>query len=465
MGWLEKFFCLSVDEDDYVEFAKGEQVSPNFCRPGPSNTIRKEPWEKHEDAAVLVAYNDSLKEEWDMREDKELDLEKDSPEPPPETRVPLEVPSELPGGFDVFEVECVIGTVHGLAGMTGAHQAKHLMAAFDWGAATAPACGFWDALHLQMLQSDRAIDLKTAEPRLYAYLLGCVALWQKQENAKLAVEPTHKSETTTVDNYDAGFVPPGLVFSRGHEPSCRLARLMIDDGYMFEFLTDTSRDDWQPCGRDEQFDTEFIYRRVPAERQTQSILRGGRGGFVNGPQPEVPAHSAIVGGQNNFVADVVKTFGAKVVKVPAPAPSTLSEHLQKQGNEYLRELLVGVDYGYGDAVLKLMGDNLQLGLEDCEKNLRKHMLKLRERLLEEVQSWFCGNGRLLETGPEIVDCYLSCDRDGEWHLKECDPVTGGTLVREEICSRLAHHIILASDVCNLLQEQKVLCLMNLILRR
>jgi len=391
MGWLEKFFCLSVDEDDYVEFAKGEQVSPNFCRPGPINTIRKEPWEKHEDAAVLVAYNDSLKEEWDMREDKELDLEKDSPEPPPETRVPLEVPSELPGGFDVFEVECVIGTVHGLAGMTGAHQAKHLMAAFDWGAATAPACGFWDALHLQMLQSDRAIDLKTAEPRLYAYLLGCVALWQKQENAKLAVEPTHKSETTTVDNYDAG--------------------------------------------------------------------------FVNGPQPEVPAHSAIVGGQNNFVADVVKTFGAKVVKVPAPAPSTLSEHLQKQGNEYLRELLVGVDYGYGDAVLKLMGDNLQLGLEDCEKNLRKHMIRLRERLLEEVQSWFSGKGRLLETGPEIVDCYLSCDRDGEWHLKECDPVTGGTLVREEICSRLAHHIILASDVCNLLQEQKVLCLMNLILRR
>jgi hypothetical protein len=142
----------------------------------------------------------------------------------------------------------------------------------------------------------------------------------------------------------------------------------------------------------------------------------------------------------------------------------LADHLKIQGQKYLIDLLADVKYVYGDAVLKLCGNNLRLDVDEVTTNLRKAMLRLRERLLEEIQSWFGGNGRLLETGPEIVECYISC-RNGVWWLEEREAKSGKLGVAEEICSRLAHHLILASDVCNLLQEQKVMCLMNLILRR
>jgi hypothetical protein len=147
-----------------------------------------------------------------------------------------------------------------------------------------------------------------------------------------------------------------------------------------------------------------------------------------------------------------------------PASICLADHLKQKGELYFRTVLSDVKYDYEAAVARLCGDNARLDVDEVTTNLRKAMLRLRERLLEEIQSWFGGNGRLLETGPEIVECYISC-RNGVWWLEEREAKSGKLGVAEEICSRIAYHVILASDVCNLLQEQKVMCLMNLILRR
>ena len=91
------------------------------------------------------------------------------------------------------------------------------------------------------------------------------------------------------------------------------------------------------------------------------------------------------------------------------------------------------------------------------------MTSLCESLLDEVQEWFSGNGRLLDTGPEIVDCYLSCKDEGEWIISELDSKSGACLDWDTLESRSAYHIILASDFLTLDQEQKVLCLQNLTL--
>ena len=184
-----------------------------------------------------------------------------------------------------------------------------------------------------------------------------------------------------------------------------------------------------------------------------------------GQFPEKSTPQFIGGGQQSTI-DIRSSDGSRIGTCTITEAKTicLADHLKIHGQKYLIDLLSSVKYDYGDAVLKLCGNNLRLDVDEVQKNLRKHMVRLREQLIDEVQSWFCGNGRLLETCPEIVDCYLSC-RNGGWWLEERDATTGDTLVRNDICPRLAHHLILASDVCNLIQEQKVMCLMNLVLRK
>jgi hypothetical protein len=102
--------------------------------------------------------------------------------------------------------------------------------------------------------------------------------------------------------------------------------------------------------------------------------------------------------------------------IAEPAASIcLADHLKIHGQKYLIDLLADVKYVYGDAVLKLCGNNLRLDVDEVTKNLRKHMIVLREQLINEVESWFSGSGRLLETGPDIVECYLSRAKgDGLW---------------------------------------------------
>jgi len=73
----------------------------------------------------------------------------------------------------------------------------------------------------------------------------------------------------------------------------------------------------------------------------------------------------------------------------------------------------------------------------------------------EVAAWFRG-GRCLETGPAEVKCCLECTRQRRWYLYEQCATTGELISINEIDERIAWHIILASDVSNLLFEQKVM---------
>lgn len=148
--------------------------------------------------------------------------------------------------------------------------------------------------------------------------------------------------------------------------------------------------------------------------------------------------------------------------ITSPASICLAEHLKQKGDGYLQQLLADVNYVYGDAIMKLCGDNLRLDVDEVTSNLKGSMVRLRERLRDEVAAWFRGNGLLLETGPEIVECYLSC-KDHVWRISERNSLTRRMGVSEDICSRIAYHVMLASDVLTLQQEQKVMCLINLLL--
>lgn len=156
---------------------------------------------------------------------------------------------------------------------------------------------------------------------------------------------------------------------------------------------------------------------------------------------------------------------AKLLEELKPKPLSLADHLREQPEDYLRKLLVDVDYDYTNACRKLMSDELRLNQDDVKKNLNRHMVTLRNDLQSEVQTWFNGNGRLLNTGPEIVDCFIACSKRMTWHISEMGASSGCPLVETAVNSRIAYHLIVAADILDLEQEQKVLCLHNLTIRR
>jgi len=154
------------------------------------------------------------------------------------------------------------------------------------------------------------------------------------------------------------------------------------------------------------------------------------------------------------------------VKITEPKKVTLVEHLAKQNKDYLRLLLVEVNYDYEAAVLKLMGDCLQLDEAETRKSLKGRLLELLETLRDEVASCFNGSGRLLGTGPETVDCFLSCNSQFIWYLSERDSTNGALREQTPIASAFAHHLIQATDMgLTIEQDAKVRCLHNLMLLR
>jgi hypothetical protein len=531
MGWIEKFFCLSVDEECSTEIVPPSSDAIHRAMDGPIKKLTEQVDEEMLKKSPVVPYvNQGVAssdiEQWLMAERKAKNAV--------EVRGTKETVEGMRKREAKDSVEQSVPTKVSLPRNTKPDLIKHVLAGegrifkslgdmFDW-SDTPQGQAHWQSVASAYVardgwDADQRYRLKKSDREyLEAVLVAYYDSLKKEPEMLSDKDSSEPSDTTTVDSYDAGWLPPGHVFCRSHEPACRLARQMISDGYMFEFM---DRAVWHPCDPKENFEADGLYRQVLPGKQTQPILRGGRGEYVAGPQPEEPVklvleqptgetsappvagapcpackgptqamtfkhsgkdvdwcdrcktgqspekstHQFIGGGQQNTI-DIRSSDGSRIGTCTITEPKTicLADHLKIQGQKYFIDLLADVNYVYGDAVLKLCGNNLRLDVDEVQKNLRKHMVRLREQLIDEVQSWFCGNGRLLETGPEIVDCYLSCS-DNVWWLAEREAKSGNLGVAEEICSRLAHHLILASDVCNLLEEQKVMCLMNLILRR
>jgi len=90
-----------------------------------------------------------------------------------------------------------------------------------------------------------------------------------------------------------------------------------------------------------------------------------------------------------------------------------------------------------------------------EMMMRPAEPKSKRDVAAEVAAWF-RKGRCLETGPADVKCCLECTRQRRWYLHERCATTGELISSNEIDERIAWHLILASDVSNLLFEQKVM---------
>jgi hypothetical protein len=531
MGWLEKFFCLSVDEEEQRKaFCEG-----NFCRPGPINTIRKEPDErptleqaakgmaKLAEAAKKAGGKHAVQSAKETVEGMRKREPKDSPEKIAEQSVPVKVPRNtkpelikhvLKGEGRIFKSlgdmfdwsDTPQGQVHWQA-VASAYVARD-----GSDADQRYKLGKNDREYLEAVLVSYEDSLKTKFDPVAAadqIVSGIEKIgwpnkkeWDMREDKELDLEkdsppppPETRVPTKLPDSYQRAYVNDLLMKKhasardlwkafhwedtpQGNEYWKKVYDQLIKDSYMRlpsdakEYLRALQKLD-DECRQKEDREARQTVRQLRAEAaelkaeaaelkaeaaelkaealaMKQSIEESKHGVAVGGP---------IVGGQYHFIG------GGQTGTITESKTICLADHLKIHGQKYLIDLLVDVDYVYGDAVLKLCGNSPHLDVDEVTKELRKHMVVLREQLINEVQSWFSGRGRLLETGPEIVDCYLACSTDGQWLLWEKDSVTGGTLVREEICSRLAHHLILASDVCNLMEEQKVICLMNLILRR
>lgn len=149
---------------------------------------------------------------------------------------------------------------------------------------------------------------------------------------------------------------------------------------------------------------------------------------------------------------------------PVPSKSILlADHLESKPDTYLREILVAVNYDYDQAVERIVSHSIHLDHDEVHLHLKKHISMLRSSLRDEVRSWFNGKGRSLETGPAIVDCWLSYHPDGYWRLSERSIASDRVLIDSKIPARLAYHLILASDLMTVSQDQQTLCLHSLIL--
>lgn len=383
-----------------------------------------------------------------------LDLEKESPEPPPETRV------ALPEGWDRRKVEQLV--------REDVIDAKALYGAFVW-SSTAQGRPYWSDIYVEA--SINEIELSDQARRYlkqwlqlpYSLVEGghCEDMSGVITNADGTKEWGGPKEGPSYEMFMEGWAA-----AEAAQKKVEPVELVLDqpiDHRTGEVSRepqpgdDTPPDNWWQnhhphCGTQ--------YRGChPTACPSDHFDRTGK--WV----PDLAYDSsryAVAGGTENRSAASPYNFTATVVE---PAPVSLADHLAGQPAKYLRALLVEVDYDYGDAVLQFMADNLRLDVDEVTKNLRKHMLTLRESLIDEVASWFVGRGRALGTGyPDIVECYLSYDNN-VWRLSERETDSGKLGVSEEICSRLAYHLMLMSNELGIEQDEKVTCLMNLILRR
>lgn len=186
------------------------------------------------------------------------------------------------------------------------------------------------------------------------------------------------------------------------------------------------------------------------------------------------SHAAVAGGEDNkaTIADGAITAEKLRPEPYEPTQVFLKDILEKKDENFLRLLLVKCDYDLDATVKKLLGECMYLDEVEVRTNLPEHIYRLGNSLRAELHGWFNGNGRLLQTGPEIVDCFLSCtsmgtlaDNAGLWTIEQKNPETGERTTYDNLGESHALHVILASDMLTLLEEQKVLCLMNLMLRK
>ena len=154
---------------------------------------------------------------------------------------------------------------------------------------------------------------------------------------------------------------------------------------------------------------------------------------------------------------MLECLGRHAVQSPPSAERVTLQSILRSDPDYLRRAITRSTYSLS-ALRKLMQSDYQTIQMPSDEELSRELRPLQEELLAEVKGWFAGKGRCLETGPERVSCWIFVDESGYFFIRQ----TGVSLL-QMLPLQLALHIILANDVLNLIQENKVLVLHNLLL--